>query len=185
MGQFFSRKHDRSGNNQLYYSPYEQTTTEPFKLSRNKSNNEPTNNKPNNNKQTKPTNNKPTNNEPNWEALTTRESRSIKPPPINITKSIKRKYADSIIRTLDKIVGSKNNKNINMNATEYLKQEAMINLIRLLDEYQSNDDLRVILKKYNGKLSGTNINMSTLKKLHNDVKPFSVLKQSGGYTRRR
>lgn len=169
MGQFFSRKHDRSGNNQLYYSPYNTTTTEPFKPSRN------TPNTPNT-----------SNNEPNWNKITTRNISLKKVGMSNaeIKNSIKRKYADSILRALDKIAGSKNNKNMNsdnINAREYLKQEAMNNLIKLIENYPNQDQLGKILKNSKSKLRGTNININTLRNLYREVEPFS--KKSGGYTR--
>jgi len=140
---------------------------------------------------TNTTNIKTTNNEQNWSVLLTRKSRSIKPPPItyesnnNIKNSIKRKYADSILRALDKIAGSKNNKNMNLdniNARKYLKQEAMNNLIKLIENYPNQDQLGKILKNSKSKLRGTNININTLRNLYREVEPFS--KKSGGYTRR-
>ena len=101
-----------------------------------------------------------------------------------IKNSIKRKYADSILRALDKIAGSKNNKNMNsdnINAREYLKQEAMNNLIKLIENYPNQDQLGKILKNSKSKLRGTNININTLRNLYREVEPFS--KKSGGYTR--
>ena len=70
----------------------------------------------------------------------------------------------------------------NINARKYLKQEAMNNLIKLIENYPNQDQLGKILKNSKSKLRGTNININTLRNLYREVEPFS--KKSGGYTRR-